>query len=219
MATEGFLAPDLCLFGDNAYVNDTFMATPFPNVSVDSVEDAYNFYHSQLRITIECAFGMLVNRWGILRKPLSQNYELHKIVALVIFLCRLHNFMIDEGVNEERIAKPTYNDELYMRLNGGVTLTEHTISGENVYIPHSLICRKEPELSDDFKTRMQRIRQTKKMKGLPRSVIKKFINEKHVEKVQKMKKKRLLPRNVMFNIIKEHDYRRPDRTMSKKKKK
>ena len=58
------------LFGDNAYLNTSYMATPFPNVSGNEnmkYMDNYNFYHSQLRIQIECAFGMLVQKWGILR--------------------------------------------------------------------------------------------------------------------------------------------------------
>jgi hypothetical protein len=45
------------------------MATPFPNVSGNEnmkSMDNYNFYHLQLRIQIECAFGMLVQKWGIL---------------------------------------------------------------------------------------------------------------------------------------------------------
>jgi hypothetical protein len=29
---SGFLAPELCLFGDNAYVNTSYMATPFKGV-------------------------------------------------------------------------------------------------------------------------------------------------------------------------------------------
>ena len=39
------------LFGDNAYLNSSFMATPYPNVSIDPAKmtkDDYNFYHSQL---------------------------------------------------------------------------------------------------------------------------------------------------------------------------
>ena len=62
----------LAFFCDNAYVNTSFMATPFKG-SNSGVKDAYNFYHSQLRINIECAFGMLVHRWGVLRKPLPVN--------------------------------------------------------------------------------------------------------------------------------------------------
>ena len=59
LESSNFLLPGLCLFGDNAYVNTKYMATPNPNVKQGS-KDAYNFYHSQLRIFIECAFGMLV---------------------------------------------------------------------------------------------------------------------------------------------------------------
>jgi hypothetical protein len=46
---QGILAPELCLFGDNAYLNTVDMATPFAAVSCGS-KDAYNFYHSQLII-------------------------------------------------------------------------------------------------------------------------------------------------------------------------
>lgn len=47
------------LFGGNAYLNTPYMATPFTNVAGDPnhiAEDAYNFYHSQLRIRVhsEC---------------------------------------------------------------------------------------------------------------------------------------------------------------------
>lgn len=44
---ENFLAPGLHLFGDNAYVNSRFMATPFKNVGQGS-KDSYNFFHSQV---------------------------------------------------------------------------------------------------------------------------------------------------------------------------
>ena len=62
---SGLLHDDLVLFGDNAYLNSKYMVTPYPNVSSGGKDD-YNFYHSQLRIRVECAFGMLVGRWGIL---------------------------------------------------------------------------------------------------------------------------------------------------------
>jgi hypothetical protein len=43
--------PVYVLFGNNAYLNSTYMATHFPNVSDDPEQkskDNYNFYHSQL---------------------------------------------------------------------------------------------------------------------------------------------------------------------------
>ena len=87
------------LFGDNAYINTTYLATPFTNVAGDpnrAAEDSYNFYHSQLRIRVECAFGMLVQRWGILRMPMPRNLSIVKTVAIVNSLARLHNFCIGE---------------------------------------------------------------------------------------------------------------------------
>jgi hypothetical protein len=57
----GFLAPGLFLFGDNAYMNTTYMATPYKGFVSDS-KDTYNFFHSQLRITIERTFCMFVHR-------------------------------------------------------------------------------------------------------------------------------------------------------------
>jgi hypothetical protein len=46
---DGILEPGLCLFGNNAYLNTAYMATPFAAVSGGS-KDLYNFYHSKLRI-------------------------------------------------------------------------------------------------------------------------------------------------------------------------
>jgi DDE superfamily endonuclease len=74
---EGFLAKDLCIFGNLAYVNTSYMATPFKSVQSGTIDD-YNFFHSQLRIRIECAFGMLVNHWGILRRPLPAQFSLNR---------------------------------------------------------------------------------------------------------------------------------------------
>ena len=66
---DGLLAEDLTLFGDNAYVNKPYMCTPYPNVS-SGPKDDYNFFQSQLRIRVECAFGMLVHRWAILKSAM-----------------------------------------------------------------------------------------------------------------------------------------------------
>ena len=67
---------------------------------------------------------MLVNRWGILRKPLSANYTIQKVVSLVNCLCRLQNFLIDAGISEEGVIHPTENDEWEMRMSGAVIMTK-----------------------------------------------------------------------------------------------
>ncbi len=80
-------------------MNTPYMATPFINVSGDSnqaAEDSYNFYHWQLRIRLECCFGMLVQRWGILRMQMPHGLSIKKIKALINVLAKLHNFCIGE---------------------------------------------------------------------------------------------------------------------------
>jgi hypothetical protein len=48
----GLLTRGFVLFGDNAYLNSTYLATPYPNVSGGS-KDNYNFYHSQVSFGAE----------------------------------------------------------------------------------------------------------------------------------------------------------------------
>ena len=82
------------IVGDCAYVKKLYMATPLKGF-LGGYEDAYNFYLSQLRITIERAFGVLVHRWAILRAPLI--CPIAKVSPLVLSLVRLHNFCIDQN--------------------------------------------------------------------------------------------------------------------------
>ncbi len=44
---KGLMKEGLALFGDNAYLNSSFLTTPYPNVRSRSCDD-YNYYHSQV---------------------------------------------------------------------------------------------------------------------------------------------------------------------------
>ena len=123
LGSDNFLAPGLCIFGDNAYVNRSFMATPFPNPGLDMEKDAYNFFHSQLRITIECTFGILTQRWGFLRKRAPFKYSVKKTIATVSCLCKLHNFLIDNG-NTRAPNQHTAEDQLTLAMDGAVQLND-----------------------------------------------------------------------------------------------
>jgi hypothetical protein len=84
----------------------------------------------QVRINIECAFGMFVHRWGILRKAIPANIGMKRTTALVMCLGRLHNFCIDsrlasstadlESVPEVPPALSSDEDEI--RIAGGIIL-------------------------------------------------------------------------------------------------
>jgi hypothetical protein len=120
--TPGYLAPGLCIFGDLAYVNNGYFMTPFKGVK-SGIKDTFNFYHSQLRINIECAFGMLVGRWGILRKALPKAMGLRKIAALTVCLCRLHNFcLVANRDSKNRLLSPLASDAVEIIGHGGIAL-------------------------------------------------------------------------------------------------
>jgi DDE superfamily endonuclease len=109
LETPGFLAPGLCIFGDSAYVNNGYFVTPFKNIK-GGLKDDFNFFHSQVRITVECCFGMLVGRWGLMRRAFPQAMSIKKITALASCLCRLHNFCIDH--RDDKLMAPALQADL-----------------------------------------------------------------------------------------------------------
>ncbi len=118
------IKPGYTMVGDNAWVPRQWMATPIPGHCITGTDDAYNFYHSQVRITIERAFGILVHRWGILRRPLS--ISILKVPPLVMCLMKLHNFCID--TNSMSTPSTLRNDERCIRrmaISRGSTQATH----------------------------------------------------------------------------------------------
>jgi len=146
---RGFLFPGLCLFGDNAYVNTFYMATPWKGVK-SGVKDDYNFYHSQVRIKIECAFGMLVARFGILRRAMPAQFGLRRTNALVMSLCRLHNFCIN---NRVKATGSLAVDAAEIEVHGGVPLVAKRM---NPMSPEQLI-RRDDHFDDTSRAFMRQL--------------------------------------------------------------
>lgn len=80
--------------GDAAYVLNEKMVVPYSGNNLSKVEDSFNFFQSQVRINIECSFGILVARWGILWRPLRFNLE--NSAKIIVCCATLHNFCIDQ---------------------------------------------------------------------------------------------------------------------------
>jgi hypothetical protein len=120
---DGLLAQGLCLFGDNAYLNSPFLATPYPNVSGE-YKDAYNFFHSQLRVRVECAFGMFVQRWGILRSAIPKGISVQKTTSLVLALAKIHNFCIEQTDTSILPVLPEDKFRLVTQPSGSIPLED-----------------------------------------------------------------------------------------------
>lgn len=111
----------LYILGDSAYALRPFLLTPYDNANHGTPEDVYNYYHSSNRIFVECAFGEIDARWGILWSPLrfSLQYNINVIDATM----RLHNYivMLDIKTKKRKKLDGEFDNELlaYMRANPG----------------------------------------------------------------------------------------------------
>jgi hypothetical protein len=89
----GRLPEPYWIAGDAAYGCYASLLSPFPGQDLPDREDAFNFYLSQKRINIECAFGMLIQRFGVLWAPLRCSLR-SAVVTIYACIC-IHNFILD----------------------------------------------------------------------------------------------------------------------------
>ena len=85
------------MVGDAAYGLTRYMMSPFRGRGNLS-EERKNFNHflSQVRVNVECAFGMLVQRWGILWRKLK--FKLDRVPRIIAACARLHNLIINHSL-------------------------------------------------------------------------------------------------------------------------
>ncbi|GLE07530.1 hypothetical protein PINS_up024263 [Pythium insidiosum] len=66
------------------------MLTPYSAIDgIDHSKDTFNFFLSQLRIRIEQAFGLMVTKWRILKKPLEVKLKSAPKVVHTIMRCTI----------------------------------------------------------------------------------------------------------------------------------
>jgi hypothetical protein len=85
--------------GDSAYAIKSFLHPPYDNAAHASAEDNFNFFHSSARIIVECTFGEIDLRFGILWKPLNYSLKFNCSVIDACFV--IHNYIVKhrEGVS------------------------------------------------------------------------------------------------------------------------
>ncbi|POM78399.1 Hypothetical protein PHPALM_4072 [Phytophthora palmivora] len=95
------------IIGDNAYPLSDSVLVPFNKLEIKGKAFSdYNFYLSQLWIRIEMAFGLLVNKWLVFKRPHVVDFV---NVKKVIKTCmKLHNFCIDERIKNQDACTSIY---------------------------------------------------------------------------------------------------------------
>ncbi len=93
----------LCCWRQHLYIITKSIGTFYWCRLKKNNNNVFNFHLSQLRIKIEQAFGLLVNKWRVFKKSLEVNL---KCVPRVVECCmRLHNFFINEREQEWAVVE------------------------------------------------------------------------------------------------------------------
>jgi DDE superfamily endonuclease len=102
--------------GDAAYVCTESLLVHFFAVQLQHEEegewrDSVNFFQPSFRVHVEQAFGIFVNRFGILWRPLE--FDLPKASRIVSACALFHNYIIDKSDATELDAVQSDNDRIY----------------------------------------------------------------------------------------------------------
>lgn len=84
----------LVLIADEAYPLKRYIMRPYPRRNLGEEERLYNERLSNARVVIECAFGIITQKWRILTKCMETTTE--NAETIVKCICLLHNIIIDK---------------------------------------------------------------------------------------------------------------------------
>lgn len=83
------------IVGDDAFAMKPYLLKPYPFRGQPAHNRVFNYRLSRARRVVENAFGLIANRFRILRKPIELCPE--KTTVIVSAICVLHNFLLSHG--------------------------------------------------------------------------------------------------------------------------
>lgn len=111
------------LVGDEALPLSTYLMRPYSKRILDNTKRIFNYRLSRGRKTIECAFGMMCEKFQVLNSPILCR-DVEKINGIIKSVCVLHNFFRkregiqyrtsqhDENVSDGVAVLPLQNDNM-----------------------------------------------------------------------------------------------------------
>ena len=104
------------LVADEAYPLMHCLLKPYGGKNISFDEDCFNKRLSRCRKTVECAFGILTQKWRLLNKQIETSAELaDRIIKCV---CVLHNVIIDKEGIEHNNTDVTCIQSAFRGRNG-----------------------------------------------------------------------------------------------------
>jgi hypothetical protein len=128
---------------DSDYPNQTGYLAPFKGTTYHIPEfchrhghppqgkyELFNFLHSSLRNVIERAFGVLKQKWRILKAMPSFSLERQKEIIIACFA--LHNFIRDSQLRDKKFDRCDADKEYMPRASRASNVEEQTQDGGHV---------------------------------------------------------------------------------------
>nr|XP_018672036.2 protein ALP1-like [Ciona intestinalis] len=147
-----------CIVGDNAFPLKPYLMRPFPDRGLSEDKRIFNYRLSRARRCIENAFGILAQRWRVLRSTIMANVETATQVVKATVV--LHNWLQRKSLEksvESRKYIGTYDVdyEVNGELIEGAWREEESavlpnIRDQKFHHHHSLYARQIRELLKDY---------------------------------------------------------------------
>ncbi|XP_022177724.1 protein ALP1-like [Myzus persicae] len=95
--------------GDEAFALHTNLLRPYPGRNLNDTRRVFNYRLSRARRTVECAFGVLANKWRVLHTSIQVEPDFTD--EIVKACCILHNFVRKrDGINYEDSEINSFDD-------------------------------------------------------------------------------------------------------------
>lgn len=114
---------------DEAFALHKNLLRPFSGRELDETKSIFNYRLTRARRFVECAFGIMANKWRILHRP--SNVSLDLTVNIVKTCCLLQNFIHKEEGISNLIVDSEIELQALARSEDADTL-QGTLTAENV---------------------------------------------------------------------------------------
>lgn len=122
-----------CFVTDDAFAMKPYILKPYPFRDQPASNRIFNYRLSRARRIVENSFGIIANKFRVLRKPMNLGPE--TVVDIVLAICILHNFLLTHSSRSSYLLPglvDTEDEETHERIPG--SWREENIS-ENVFFP------------------------------------------------------------------------------------
>jgi DDE superfamily endonuclease len=128
---DGMLSDQYYFIGDEAFVNTSQFLVPYSGHGLDLWSDSFNYHLSAMRQSIERAFGVLTQRWGIFWRELRCQFDKWTLVCTVA--AKLHNYLIDINEGKENDIMPRRDQDIDEGDEYRVIMNSNVDDGEGRY--------------------------------------------------------------------------------------